>query len=141
MKPTRRDPPPDSGLITLASENDVATTVSRLMECAEAAGLLVFGSVDHSENAVSVGRALRPTHLLVFGHPRGGTPLMEENQVAGIDLPMRALAWEDESGACWLTYNDPYWIAARHTLGIDNADAVDAIAKGMEQLAAVATRA
>ena len=70
---------------------------------------------------------LRPTQLLVFGNPTAGTPLMQENQVSGIDLPMKALAWEDADGEVWITYPDAGWIGARHGLGPDVAEAIAAI--------------
>jgi uncharacterized protein (DUF302 family) len=83
---------------------------------------------------------LRPTCLLIFGHPRGGTPLMQERQTAGIDLPVKALAWEDESGKVWLTYNDAIWLADRHGLGPASEAAVAAVNTGMAAMAAEATR-
>jgi uncharacterized protein (DUF302 family) len=85
-------------------------------QIAESAEVRIFSSVDHDVNASTVGRSLRPTQLVAFGHPRGGAPLIEDRQTAGIDLPMRAVAWEDEAGASWLTYNDAHWIATRHGL-------------------------
>lgn len=76
-----------------------------------AAGLQVFARVDHAAGAREVGLDLRPTELLIFGNARGGTPLMQDKQTAGIDLPLKALAWADEDGQTWLSYNDPAWIA------------------------------
>jgi uncharacterized protein (DUF302 family) len=84
---------------------------------------------------------LRDTLLLIFGNPRGGTPLMVANQTAGIDLPIKALAFEDAEGDVWLSYNDPAWIAARHHLGSDAAPAVQAMADGLARLMAQATAA
>ena len=74
---------------------------------------------------------LRPTELLIFGHPKGGTPLMQDRQTAGIDLPLKALAWQDAEGKVWLTTNDAAWLAERHQLGASSADAVAALAAGM----------
>ena len=82
---------------------------------------------------------LRPTELVIFGHPRGGTPLMQDRQTAGIDLPVKALAWEDAEGNVWLTYNDARWIMRRHSLGAQSVDAVNAIAAGLSSLAEEAT--
>jgi uncharacterized protein (DUF302 family) len=79
---------------------------------------------------------LRPTCLIIFGHPKGGTPLMLENQLAGIDLPFKALVWEDEKGKTWVTYNDPVWLAERHRLGSASDAAVVAIQAGMNRLLA-----
>jgi len=96
--------------------------------------------VDHAKNAVSVGMALRPTELLIFGNPKGGTPLMQENQVSGIDLPVRALVWQDADGRVWLTYNDPRWLAARHGLGAPSQPALDAMTAGLAAIARDATQ-
>ncbi|HEY7417452.1 MAG TPA: DUF302 domain-containing protein, partial [Ktedonobacteraceae bacterium] len=74
------------------------------------------------------------TELLIFGHPRGGTPLMQDKQTVGIDLPVKALAWEDEEGKVWLTYNEAAWLATRHGLGASSKNAVEAIEAGMVAL-------
>jgi uncharacterized protein (DUF302 family) len=79
--------------------------------------MTVFARIDHARGAVDVGLSLRPTELLVFGAAQGGTPLMQAHQTVGIDLPLKALAWQDADGTVWLTYNDPHWIARRHGLG------------------------
>jgi uncharacterized protein (DUF302 family) len=94
--------------------------------------------VDHEAGALSIGEFLRPTVLLIFGHPKGGTPLMQDQQLAGIDLPVKALAWEDEQGKVWLSYNDAQWLAERHGLGETSRDAIAAIAAGMEKVIAAA---
>ena len=128
-----------AGLINHRSEHDVTETTRRFRAAAERAGLTIFAEVDHGENAAEVGLALRPTRLLIFGNPRGGTPLMQINQTAGIDLPFKALIWSDEQGTVWLTYNDPQWLADRHALGASADPIVTTIAAGMEKLAASAT--
>jgi len=120
-----------NGLITIASAHSVRETTDRLAAIVASKGLTVFARIDHGAGAAAAGMALRPTELLIFGHPKGGTPLMLERQTAGIDLPVKALAWEDESGTVWLTTNDPAWIAARHALGPASAAAVAAIAAGL----------
>ena len=122
----------DTGLITIASAFSVRETIDRLAEHVATLGLVVFARIDHAAGAAKVGMALRPTELLIFGNPRGGTPLMQDQQTAGIDLPVKALAWEDAAGKVWLTANDAQWIAARHGLGPASAAAVKAIAAGME---------
>jgi len=127
------------GLVTIESHVAVAETIDRLARAAEDAGLRVFVRVDHAAGAAEVGLELRPTQLLVFGNPRGGTPLMLDRQTAGIDLPVRALAWEDEEGRVWLTYNDAEWIAERHRLGRISAPAVAAMNAGLALLAGKAT--
>jgi len=128
-----------AGLITLASNFPVAETIDRLSAAATEGGMTIFARVDHAEGAADVGMALRPTQLLLFGQARGGTPLMRENQTAGIDLPLKALAWTDEDGQTWLSYNDPEWIARRHGLGAASAGAVQAIQGGLARLASAAT--
>ncbi len=107
------------GLTSVESRYSVAETIDRLADVAVAAGLLIFARIDHAQGASDAGLVLRPTTLLIFGHPTGGTPLMQENQVVGIDLPVKALAWEDEDGRVWLTYNDATWMADRHSLERD----------------------
>jgi uncharacterized protein (DUF302 family) len=127
------------GVVTLASAHSAKETADRLGTAATGAGLQVFCRVDHAANAAEVGLDLRPTELLIFGHARGGTPLMLDRQVIGLDLPVRALAWEDEAGGVWLSYDDVGWLAARHGLGPASADAVTALHDGVAHLAAAAT--
>jgi uncharacterized protein (DUF302 family) len=120
------------GLVTIASSYSVRETIDRLAAIVTSKGLNVFARIDHAAGAATVEMKLRPTELLIFGNPKGGTPLMQDRQSAGIDLPVKALAWEDEAGKVWLTTNDPAWIAARHGLGAASAAAVAAIAAGMD---------
>ncbi len=129
------------GLITVESRFPVSETIDRLVAAATGAGLLVFARIDHQKGALDAGLDLRPTELLIFGHPRGGTPLMQESQPAGIDLPFKALAWQDEHGRVRLTWNDAQWLAQRHRLSAASASAVQAIRSGMNSLAAAATGA
>ncbi len=130
---------PDHGLISRESQFSVKETIDRLAEHAERAGLRVFARIDHGAGAAEVGMRLRPTELLLFGHPRGGTPLMIDRQSSGIDLPLKALAWEDADGRVWLTYNSAAWLAQRHELGEESSGAVAAIEEGLAALAAAAT--
>jgi uncharacterized protein (DUF302 family) len=132
---------PDNGLITVASPVSVRETVERLVAFATSHGLTVFARIDHADGAAKVGLPLRPTELVIFGNPKGGTPLMQDRQAAGIDLPIKALAWEDADGKVWLTYNDAAWIAQRHGLGSTSAEAVKAIAAGLAAAAKTATAA
>ena len=129
----------DAGLVTVASAFPVSETVDRLASAAEAAGMRVFARVDHGAGAAEAGMRLRPTELLLVGNPRGGTPLMQDRQTAGIDLPLRALAWEDADGRVWVTTNDATWIAARHGLGDASAAAVAAVSAGLARIVAEAT--
>jgi uncharacterized protein (DUF302 family) len=131
----RRKPMSSNGLITVESRFSVRETVDRISAAITSAGMLVFARIDHGANAAQVGMELRPTELLIFGHPKGGTPLMQDRQTSGIDLPVKALAWEDEEGTVWLTYNEARWLAARHELGNPSKDAVEAIEVGLATLA------
>jgi uncharacterized protein (DUF302 family) len=131
----------NDGLITVRGGSSVPDTIARLEETIVARGMQVFAHIDHAAGAAHVGMALRPTTLLIFGNPRGGTPLMQERQTAGLDLPLKVLAWEDAGGAVWLTYNDPAWLARRHGLGTTSHAAVAALSAAMASLTTVAERA
>jgi len=100
-------------------------------------GLEVFARIDHAAGAAKVGLNLRPTELIIFGNARGGTPLMQSIQTVGIDLPLKALVWEDAAGKTWISYNEPSWIAQQH--GIANAKPV--VSKMTELLSAITTTA
>ncbi|MBZ6076813.1 DUF302 domain-containing protein [Microvirga puerhi] len=125
----------ENGLISIPSPVSVRETMDRLVALLESKGLTIFARIDHGANADRVEMDLRPTELLIFGNPRAGTPLMQDRQTIGIDLPFKALAWEDEEGRVWLTYNDPAWLAQRHALSAGANAAVEAIRAGMNQIA------
>jgi uncharacterized protein (DUF302 family) len=129
-----------NGLITVASPHAVPDTIDRIVAAIAPLGLIVFARIDHAQGAASVGMPLRPTQLLIFGNPKGGTPLMQDQQTAGIDLPLKMLAWEDAGGKVWLTWNDAEWIAQRHGLGVASAAAVAAIATAMQKIANAAAQ-
>ena len=101
-------------MIAVKSPHSAKETMDRLESAVKQKGLNVFARIDHAAGAAKVARKLRPTELLVFGNPQGGTPFMECAQSVGIDLPLKALVWQDESGQVWLGYNDPAYLAARH---------------------------
>src|SRR5690348_12603223 len=105
-----------NGLVTIASNFSVKETIDRLVRTIAPLGLKVFARIDHAAGAQQAGLTLRPTELVVFGNPKGGTPLMQDKQTSGIDLPVKALAWEDADGKVWLTYEEASWIAERHGL-------------------------
>jgi uncharacterized protein (DUF302 family) len=128
-----------AGLITVESAFPASETADRLAAAAEAAGMRVFARVDHAAGAAEAGMELRPTELLLLGSPRGGTPLMQDRQTAGIDLPLRALAWEDADGRSWVTTNDAAWIAGRHGLGEATAAAVAAVSAALARIVGQAT--
>lgn len=127
------------GLITVKSPHTVKDTVDRFEAAAKGKGLNIFLRVDHAAGAQKVGKVLRPTELLVFGNPQGGTPLMECAQSAGIDLPLKALAWQDASGQVWLAYNDPQFLVDRHG-GRDCGPVAQNLRKTLEVLAQEAVR-
>ena len=102
------------GLITIASSFGPKETANRLESEVKARNMTVFARIDHAAGAAAVGLPLRPTEVLIFGNARGGTPLMQAKQSIGIDLPLKALVWEDADGKVWLSYNEPVWIAQRH---------------------------
>ena len=103
--------------------------------------MTIFARVDHAAGATSVGLPLRPTELLIFGNARGGTPLMQLAQTIGIDLPLKALAWEDAAGKTWLSYNEPAWVAERHGLGEQGAAVANTLANAIAAIAKEATGA
>ena len=125
------------GLIALKSPMSSKETMDRLESLAKSKGLMVFARVDHAAGAAKVGKTLRPTEVLIFGNPVGGTPLMECAQTAGIDLPLKALVWQDADGQVWLGYNDPAYIAQRH--GATQCGVVDNLKKALSGLATEAT--
>ena len=123
------------GLTTLLSARTVKETIDRLEAEVKSKGLTVFARVDHAAGAKEVGMALRPTELLIFGNARGGTPLMQAAQTTGIDLPLKALAWEDAGGKVWLSYNEPAWIAGRHGAAAETADVAQRLDTALAGLA------
>jgi uncharacterized protein (DUF302 family) len=90
--------------------------VDRLVAEINAKGMNVFARIDHAAGAAEVGLTLRPTELIIFGNARGGTPLMQSVQTVGIDLPLKVLVWKDAGGKTWLSYNEPGWVAQRHSV-------------------------
>ena len=128
-----------NGLITIQSAYPVSKTIDLLISIIESRGMTVFARIDHAGNALETGLFLRPTELIIFGNPKAGTLLMQDNQTSGIDLPVKILAWEDEQGKAWLTYNDINWIAERHGLSTKSDSMINAIADGMTSLVTSAT--
>jgi uncharacterized protein (DUF302 family) len=124
------------GLVALKSPHSAADTMSRLEAAVKQRGLNVFARIDHAAGAAKVGKSLRATELLIFGNPQGGTPLMECAQTAGIDLPLKALVWQDERSQVWLGYNDPTFLAQRH--GVASCPVVENLRKALSGLAEAA---
>jgi uncharacterized protein (DUF302 family) len=106
----------DNGIISKPSGSSVSETLDRLEKVVKAKGLTVFARVDHSTEAEKVGLKLPPMQLLIFGNPKTGTAMMNASPTIGIDLPLKALAWEDRNGQVWLSYNSPDYLQRRHDL-------------------------
>jgi len=108
------------GMIDVQSAHSVAATADRLESILADKGMNVFARIDHAAGAKKAGKSLPPTELLIFGNPKVGTPLMQCSRSIAIDLPQKALIWEDDSGAVWISYNDPQYLKLRHnTQGCD----------------------
>jgi uncharacterized protein (DUF302 family) len=129
------------GMKTLSSPLGAKETMDQLESVVKSKGLTVFARVDHAAGATAVGMDLRPTQLLIFGNARGGTPLMQADQRIGIDLPLKALVYEDDAGKVWLSYVDLHWLAQRYALSPSVAANVDALSKVLDALASAAIKA
>jgi uncharacterized protein (DUF302 family) len=128
----------DNGIISIKSSHDVKTTVDRLDNILREKGMTVFIRINHAEGAQKVGKKLRPTELIIFGNPKVGTPLMQCGQSVAIDLPQKALIWQDESGQVWLSYNDPKYLASRHSIK-ECTEIIKKIEKALGNFARMAT--
>jgi uncharacterized protein (DUF302 family) len=113
--------------------------MDRLEAAVKARGMAIFARIDHAEGATSVGLSLWPTEVLIFGNAKAGTPLMQAVQSIGIDLPLKALVWQDASGDTWLSYNDPSWLAQRHALADDTAAVIGIMSTAIQAVAKDAT--
>jgi uncharacterized protein (DUF302 family) len=127
------------GLISKRSNFGPEETMQRLEAEVTAKGLTVFAHVDHAAGAAAVGLPLPPTDLLFFGNAKGGTPLMQSVQSIGIDLPLKALVWQDADGVTWVSYNDPAWFAHRHGLDDSSKATVNALTGALNAIATKAT--
>lgn len=127
------------GLVSIRSLSAPKDTMNGLEAEAEARGMTIFARIDHAAGAAEVGLSLRPTELLVFGNAKGGTPLTRSNQTLGIDLPLKALVWQDEAGNTWVSYNDPAWLAKRHGLDSGAEATTGAMATALQVIAKAAT--
>jgi uncharacterized protein (DUF302 family) len=123
------------GLTTVRSSFGPKETMNRLAAEVKAKGMTVFARIDHAAGAADVGLPLRPTEVLLFGNPKGGTPLMQAVQTIGIDLPLKALVWQDGSGTTWVSYNDARWLAQRHGLGHGVDAAINSMAGALDAVA------
>jgi len=127
------------GLITIRSSFGPLDTMNRLDTAVKAKGMTVFARINHAAGATAVGQPLRPTEVLICGNAKGGTPLMQSVQTIGIDLPLKALVWQDAGGDTWLSYNDPDWLAKRHGLSSETETTVGTLAGALAALAKAAT--
>jgi uncharacterized protein (DUF302 family) len=130
-----------NGITNVASAFGTHETMDRLEAAVQNKGMTVFARIDHAAGAVAVGLSLRPTELLVFGNARGGTPLMQAFQTIGLDLPLKALVWQDAYGKTWLSYNDPRWIVARHGADASIETATEEMATALAALSRAAAEA
>jgi uncharacterized protein (DUF302 family) len=129
------------GLTTIQSSFGPKDTMNKLEAAVQAKGMTVFARIDHAAGATAAGLSLRPTEVLIFGNAKGGTPLMNSVQTIGLDLPLKALVWQDASGDTWLAYNDPAWLAKRYGIGAEAEPAVNNMTAALGAIAKAATTA
>ena len=129
----------DNGMVSVKSSHSVKDTADRLVSALETKGMTVFNRINHAEGAKKVGKTLPPTELVIFGNPKVGTPLMICSRSVAIDLPQKALIWEDAQGHVWLNYNNPGYLAERH--GITGChEVLKKVAGALKNFAAAATK-
>jgi len=104
----------ENGIVDVCSPYSVEETVSHLTKLLQARAVKIFAIVDHSGEDAQAGLSMRPTKLMLFGNPKAGTPVMLAAPSAAIDLPLKALVWEDEHGKVWVSYNSPDYLQKRH---------------------------
>ena len=126
------------GLTSIRSSFGPKETMDRLEAEIRAQRMTVFARIDHAGGAALVGLKLAPTELIIFGNARGGTPLMQSVQTVGIDLPLKALVWEDTAGKTWISYNEPSWIAQRHGVGANAEPIVNSMAAALSAISRAA---
>lgn len=123
----------DDTLLTKPSKYSVPETIDRIEKAVMAKGMQIFARIDHGGEAKKVGLVMRPTELLIFGNPKGGTALMIARPTAAIDLPMKALAWEDADGKVWLTFNSPELLQKRHGIPVEIASSLTPVGAVLER--------
>lgn len=127
------------GMVRVKSTHNVTTTIDKLKTALKSKGMTIFKRVSHSDGASKAGLELRDTELLIFGNPKIGTLLMQCQQSAAIDLPMKALAYKDKNGQVWLAYNDPQYLADRHKAN-NCSHVVDKMTKALANFSKAATQ-
>jgi uncharacterized protein (DUF302 family) len=128
------------GLTIRPSVHGAKETMGRLVSAVTNHGMTVVARIDHSAVAAKVGLELRPTEVVVFGNPVAGTPLMVKAQTIGIDLPLKALVWQDEAGKVWIGYNDPKWLAERHGVDAGSEQTIRAMSNALALVTSQATQ-
>jgi uncharacterized protein (DUF302 family) len=126
----------NNGIVNKPSQHSVDDTLGKLQNILEAKGIAVFALIDHSGEAAKVGMKMRPTKLLIFGNPKGGTPLMLAAPSVAIDLPVKILIWQDDQEKVWVSYNTPEYLAERHGLPphlAQNIDFVETLAANIAE--------
>jgi uncharacterized protein (DUF302 family) len=106
----------EEGIVKIPSRLSVDETVDKLETILKSKGVTLFALIDHSGEAEKVGMKMPPTKLLIFGNPKGGTPLMLASPSAAIDLPLKILVAENSGGKVWISYNSPEYLKERHGL-------------------------
>jgi uncharacterized protein (DUF302 family) len=129
------------GLTACVSSHGPKETMDRLIAAVTSRGMTVLARIDHAAAAVKAGMELRPTEVVLFGNPRAGTPLMQAAQTIGIDLPLKALVWQDADGKTWFAYNDPKWLAKRHQALVGTERSLGAMTDALAAVAEEATEA
>jgi uncharacterized protein (DUF302 family) len=124
------------GLVVLKSPYSAKETMNRFEDLVKQRGLHVFARIDHAAGAAKIGKSLRPTEVIIFGNPQGGTPFMKCAQTVGIDLPLKALVWQDSTSQVWLGYNDPDYLGKRH--GVPQCAVIANLRKALSGLAGAA---
>ena len=122
----------NDGIITIPSNHSVEETIEKLKAILQSRGITLFALIDHSGEAAKAGMEMRPTKLLIFGNPKGGTPVMLAAPSSAIDLPLKILIWEDAQGKVWVTYNGPMYLQERHNIPTEllpNLSVIEALAK------------
>ena len=129
----------DPTLVRKESPHSVAVTIDRLASIVESKGATVFARINHAGGAAKVGMELRPTQALIFGNPKIGTPALQQAQESGLDLPLRALAYQAEDGKVWLVYRKPAAMGAAHGIAADSP-ALGPMAKAIDGLTSAAVK-
>jgi uncharacterized protein (DUF302 family) len=127
--------PAEPGVIRIRSPHSVAVTIDRLQGLLKQRGILIFAHIDFSGDAAKAGLQMRAEQMLIFGNPKAGTPLMVAAPTAGLDLPLKALVWEEADGSTWIAYNDPEYIVRRHGLAAGLSANLAAVVPLLEQAA------